>query len=155
MNLFISYGHDGNVPFVLRVMTDLERHGHACWIDSERIHEHQDWRRSLMEALHGCDWTVGFLSAHAMRPGGITRQELAIANDVKAGCLTTVLLEPLDGTWELPISVGHAQWIDMSEHAVRATTDSAGFEAWYAAKLDEGSVKNLGQVAALVRHQPG
>jgi hypothetical protein len=53
-----------------------------------------------------------------MRPGGITAQEIAIAQDQRGGCLTTVLMEPLDG-WQVPVSVGHAQWVDMSEWAAK------------------------------------
>jgi hypothetical protein len=46
MQLFISHGHDANRAFVLRVKSDLARHSHECWIDSDRVHEHLDWRRS-------------------------------------------------------------------------------------------------------------
>jgi tetratricopeptide (TPR) repeat protein len=133
MKLFISYGHDDNRDFVRRIRDDLVRHGHECWIDSDRIHEQPDWRRSLMDALHDCDWTVGFLSRHAMRPGGITPQELAIAQDLRCGCLSTVLLEPLDG-WQVPVAVGHAQWVDMSAWSQQTAEE---FEAWYAGKLAE------------------
>nr|WP_294513808.1 toll/interleukin-1 receptor domain-containing protein [uncultured Rhodopila sp.] len=129
MKLFISYGHDTHQSFVRRIMADLTEH--TCWIDSEQTHKQPDWRRSLMDALHDCEWTLGFLTRHSMRPGSVTPQELAIANDVKAGCLTTVLLEPLDG-WQVPVAVGHAQWVDMSEYAT-----SQHDPAWYKAKLDE------------------
>ena len=129
MKLFISYGHDKNQTFVDRVRRDLIKAGHACWIDHEQIHKRDDWRRALMEALHDCDWTVGFLSAHALRPNSITPQELAIALDVKAGCLTTVLLEPADG-FDIPVAVSHANWVDMSEWPSRQNDP-----AWYAEKL--------------------
>lgn len=129
MKLFISYGHDTHQDFVRRIMTDLTEH--TCWINSEQIHRQPDWRRCLMEALHDCEWTLGFLTRHSMRPGSVTPQELAIANDKNNGCLTTVLLEPLDG-WQVPVAVGHAQWVDMSEYATRQHDP-----AWYTAKLDE------------------
>jgi hypothetical protein len=136
MRLFISYGHDANAALVRRIKGDLDAHGHDCWIDSERIHTETDWRRALMDALHDCDWTVGFLSKHAMRPGGVTVQELAIAQDRRCGCLTPVLLEtPTD--WEVPVSVAHHQWVDMSDHAARRADGEAAFEAWYAGKLAE------------------
>jgi TIR domain-containing protein len=133
MKLFISYGHDSHQDFVRRIKRDLEASGHPCWIDSERIHEQPDWRRSLTDALHDCDWTVGFLSKHSMRPGpkSITPQELAYANDLKAGCLTTVLLEPVTG-WQVPVAIGHAQWVDMSDYPAHQHDP-----AWYAAKLTE------------------
>ncbi len=131
MKLFISYGHDAHQDFVRRIKGDLESGGHPCWIDSEQIHKQPDWRRSLMDALHGCDWTVGFLSRHSMRPGSVTPQELAIANDLKAGCLTTVLLEPLDG-WQVPVAVGHAQWVDMSDYVAQQHDP-----VWYGAKVRE------------------
>jgi tetratricopeptide (TPR) repeat protein len=131
MKLFISYGHDQHQDFVRRIKGDLERGGHPCWIDSEQIHKQPDWRRSLMDALHGCDWTVGFLSRHSMRAGSVTPQEVAIANDLKAGCLTTVLMEPLDG-WQVPVAVGHAQWVDMSDYVAQQHDP-----AWYDAKLRE------------------
>ena len=132
MKLFISYGHDDNQSFVDRIKRDLEAGGHRCWIDRDDITKGQtDWRRSLMDALLGCDWTVGFLSRHAMRADGVTAQELAIANDIKAGCLTTVLLEPLDG-WDVPVAVGHTQWVDMSEWRTRQQDP-----AWYGPRLQD------------------
>ncbi len=136
MKLFLSYGHDANAAFVLRIKRDLERHGHACWIDSEQIHNQPDWRRSLTDALHDAEWTLGFLSRHAMRPGGVTAQEIAIAQDQRGGCLTTVLMEPLDG-WQVPVSVGHAQWVDMSAWAAKQAEGDAAFEPWYAEKRAE------------------
>jgi tetratricopeptide (TPR) repeat protein len=131
MKLFISYGHDQHRDFVRRLKGDLESGGHLCWIDSEQIHKQPDWRRSLMDALHGCDWTIGFLSRHSMRAGSVTPQELAIANDLKAGCLTTLLLEPLDG-WQVPVAVGHAQWVDVSDYIAKQHD-----AAWYGAKVRE------------------
>lgn len=133
MKLFISYGHDAAV-LVRRVAGDLAARGHTVWIDSERIHEQPDWRRSLMDALHDCDWTVGFLTRHAMRPGGVTPQEIAIAQDLRGGCLTTVLLEKLDG-WQVPVAVGHAQWADMSAWAEKLAAGAAVFEPWHADRL--------------------
>src|SRR6185295_2442576 len=97
---------------VRRIKTDLEHRAHICWVDSEQIHKQPDWRRALTDALHNCQWTIGFLSRHAMRPGGITPQEFAIAHDECHGCLTTILTEKLDG-WTVPVTVAHAQWIDM------------------------------------------
>jgi len=48
MKLFVSYGHDKHQDFVRRIKGDLLTRGHAPWIDSEKIHQHADWRRSLM-----------------------------------------------------------------------------------------------------------
>ncbi len=62
MQLFFSYGHDDNQDFVRRIKRDLEQNGQPCWIDSEQIHKQPDWRRSLMDGLRSCTWTVGFLS---------------------------------------------------------------------------------------------
>jgi hypothetical protein len=85
MKLFISYGHDANAAFVRRIKRDLDAAGHACWIDSEQIHRQPDWRRSLMDALHEAEWTLGFLSPprHASRRrhrGGDSVAHIAVTN---------------------------------------------------------------------------
>jgi tetratricopeptide (TPR) repeat protein len=131
MRLFISYGYDDNADLVKRITADLRTVGHDPWIDSEQIHRHGDWRRALVEALGRSDWTVAFLSAHAMRPGGVTAQEIGFAEHEKGGCITTVLLEPMVG-WSVPVGIGRAQWVDMSEWRAQQANGDASFAAWYA-----------------------
>jgi hypothetical protein len=152
MRLFISYGHDGNADFVKRITADLRAAGHDPWIDSQQIHKEADWRRALVDALRASDWTLGFLSAHGMRPrygaapsapgqdvsltASVCREELRFAWHQRGGCVTTVLLEPLDASWSMPPSIGRLQWIDMSDWR-REQDPAAPATDWYRGKLAE------------------
>lgn len=136
MKLFISYGHDGNAEFVHRIENDLRKSDHETWIDSARIHERNDWRGALMEGMDQAEWTVAFLSRHSMRAGSVTPQEIAYADEIKGGCVTTVLIEKMELS-EIPPPVRRFQYVDMSDWASLEAGDPAAFEDWYRRKFNE------------------
>lgn len=51
MKIFLSYGHDENYELVKRIRADLEKNGHDCWIDADRIKGGDDWRRSITDGI--------------------------------------------------------------------------------------------------------
>ena len=124
MRVFLSYGHQPpeNAALVARIRDALERAGIATWIDEADIRQGDDWRRSIMQGLRESDWTLAFLSRHAVRDPGVCLDELAIATHVKGGAIATVLTEP---DVQPPALVSHVQWIDMSDGA-RTTVTQAG-----------------------------
>jgi len=136
MRLFLSYGHDANTPLVLRLKQDLERHGHAPWVDSEQIKGGDDWRRSITDGLLASDAVVAFLSQHSVRDPGVCRDELAIALGIKGGNIVTVLLED-SALVAPPVSISHIQWLDLSAWRSRQDIGRSEFDAWYAGKLEE------------------
>ena len=136
MKIFLSYGHDANAPLVLRVKQDLERLGHAPWVDSAQIKGGDDWRRSITDGLLASDAVVAFLSQHSVRDPGVCRDELAIALGVKGGNIVTVLLED-PALVAPPVSLTHIQWLDLSDWRSRHDADGSQFGDWYVRKLDE------------------
>ena len=136
VKIFLSYGHDQNTQIALRIKHDLEAAGHVVWIDSSEIKAGDDWRRSIIDGLSDSDWTLGFLSRHSVRNPGVCLDELAIALHVKGGTIATVLVEA-EAAVELPISIGHVQWLDMRDWAARLAENSEAGEQWYRSKLDK------------------
>jgi hypothetical protein len=136
VKIFLSYGHDRNTPIVLRIKDDLERAGHAVWIDKSQIKGGDDWRRSIIDGLMDSDWTLGFLSSHSVRNPGVCLDELAIALHVRGGTIATVLVEA-EAAVETPVSVSSKQWIDMHDWNERMAPNSDGGDSWYRSKLNE------------------
>ena len=127
LKVFLSYGHDGNTDLVLRIKRDLEAAGHHPWIDQAGIKTGDDWRRSILDGLVDTDWTLAFLSRHAVRESGVCLDEIALAMGMRHGNLATILAEPEDEV-QAPVSVSHIQWLDMSGWAAQN-------DAWYLEKL--------------------
>ncbi|HUD59697.1 MAG TPA: TIR domain-containing protein, partial [Acetobacteraceae bacterium] len=134
MKVFLSYGHDANTDLVLRIKRDLEAAGHTPWIDTSEIKHTDDWRRKILDGLKDTDWTLAFLSRHAVRENGVCLDELALAMGMRHGALTTILIEP-EAEVRPPVSIGHIQWLDMSDWATRQAADPTAYEAWYRSKL--------------------
>ena len=132
MKVFLSYGHEPpeNAALVARIAVALDEAGFTTWIDTAAIKHGDDWRRAIMQGLRESDWTLAFLSRHAVRDPGVCLDELAIATHVKGGAIATVLIED-PAEVQPPAIVSHVQWIDMSDWRAHA-----GDDAWFAAKLD-------------------
>lgn len=158
MKIFLSYGHDHNVPLVERIEGDLKAAGHSIWRDNSGIKVTSEWRRSIVDGLLDTDWVLGFLSRHSVRDPGVCLDELAIAIHEKGGAIATILLEG-----ELiavpPVSMSHIQWLDMHDWQDRQASDPAIFESWYCQKRDEllealatpDTVRFAGEIADLDR----
>jgi tetratricopeptide (TPR) repeat protein len=134
MKIFVSYGHEAaNKPLVDRVRQDLTAAGHELWFDTAEIKSGQDWRRAIVDGLLTTERVVAFLSAHAVRAGGVCLDELAIALQHKAGAITTILIEP-EAEVQAPVTIAHIQWLDMSDWKTHGQPGDPAWEAWYAPK---------------------
>lgn len=135
--IFFSYGHDGNRPIVERFRRDLEERGHRVWIDYDRIGTWEDWRGRITEGIHESDMAVAFLSVHSVRNPGVCRQEIAMALQ-HFGRVYPLLVEELGNQADLPLTLGHLQWPDLSGwRAAMEDGASEGFEAYYQDRLAE------------------
>ncbi|MDO4805725.1 MAG: tetratricopeptide repeat protein [Coriobacteriales bacterium] len=93
MRIFISYGHDQNVPVVDLIRRDLEKRGHRVFIDEADIKSGDDWRYSITKALLECETTFSFASAYSVRVPGVCLEELSIAVGVKGALVQSIVLE--------------------------------------------------------------
>lgn len=136
--IFFSYGHDQNRPIVERLKHDLEARGHVVWIDYDRIGTWDDWRGRITEGIQESEMAVAFLSVHSVRKPGVCRNEIAMALQ-RFGRVYPLLVEKLDGTEDLPITLEHLQWPDLSEwrdlHGDIARQEA--FERYYMIRLAE------------------
>ena len=135
VKIFLSYGHDANAALVARVQKDLVHAGHKIWIDSEKIRHADDWRRRITEGLRECDWVLAFLSRHSVRDPGVCLDEIGMALGLKGGAIAPILAEP-EAQVQIPVSIGHIQWLDMSDWAAHHQEGGAVWEAWYRPLLD-------------------
>ncbi len=114
MNIFLSYGHDGNEELVKQLKADLEARGHDVWFDKSEIKFGDDWRRTITDGILASDWMFSFLSKHSTRDPGVCLDEVSIALGVKGGIISTILVENEQEVVP-PVSIGHIQWLDMHE----------------------------------------
>jgi len=133
--IFFSYGHDDNRRIVERLKKDLEARGHQVWIDYDRIRTGDDWRGRITEGINTSDLALAFLSIHSVRNPGVCRNEIAMALQ-KFGKVYSLLLEKLDpDTHEIPLSLKHLQWADLSNW--KENDEGDAFDAYYEKKLTE------------------
>src|SRR5262245_28954799 len=136
MKIFLSYGHDENTPLVKQICEDLKRAGHDPWLDAAAIKPGADWRREIVKGLDESDWTLAFLSKHSTREPGVCLDELAIAVNVKAGAIATILVEA-EKEVKPPVSISHIQWLDMHEWRERQSKGGIAWDEWYRGKFAE------------------
>ncbi len=112
MKILISYGHD-YTELVKRVKDDLTSLGYEVWLDIYDIHAGDDWRQKIESGIRESSLVLSFLSAHAIRSGGVCLDELKIASYV--GCpIRTILLE--EGIRDsLPTFLRGIQYLDMTD----------------------------------------
>jgi tetratricopeptide (TPR) repeat protein len=150
--IFFSYGHDENRPIVERFKRDLEQRGHQVWIDYDRIGSWDDWRGRITEGLNDSEMAVAFLSIHSVRNPGVCRNEIAMALQ-KFGRVYPLLLEKLDSTADIPITLGHLQWPDLSDwRSVNGNDiESESFNQYYQSRLNEVIAKIEGDASRFNR----
>ena len=136
--IFFSYGHDANRPIVERLKRDLEARGHRVWIDYDRIGTWDDWRGRITQGIQESEMAVAFLSVHSVRNPGVCRNEIAMALQ-RFGRVYPLLVEELDSTHDLPITLEHLQWPDLSRwRDIGTAGEGQGvFERYYQNKLAE------------------
>ncbi len=136
LNIFLSYGHDNNEELVLTIKKDLENKGHTVWIDKSEIKAGDDWRRSITDGVIKSNRVLSFLSRHSTRDPGVCRDEIVIAVGVKGGNVQTVLIED-EKEVDLPNTISHIQWLDMSEWKKKKIDSKKNWEEWYKSKFEE------------------
>lgn len=127
MKIFFSYGHDDNVPLVLRIQEDLEKRGHQIWIDRFDIKGGEDWRRKITEDLLACDMVLSFASRYSVRTPGVCLDELSIAISVRSSLIQAVLLEPV----LVPAAIRRRNFFDFCGWKEYGMPGDPAFEAWY------------------------
>ncbi len=141
IRIFLSYGHDSNEALVRRILTDLENRGHDVWFDKhpekeKGIKPGDDWRRKITDGIVDSQRVLSFLSKYSTRDPGVCRDEIAIAIGVKGGNIQTILVES-EQEVQLPVNIGHIQWLDMHDWKQQHNVGEAAWEQWYQAKLAE------------------
>jgi tetratricopeptide (TPR) repeat protein len=132
MNIFFSYPHDVNAPFVERLKLDLEARGHTVWFDKAEIKTGNDWRNQITRGILGSEAVVAFLSKHSVRDPGVCLNEIAIALAEKSDeAMVTVLVEPEKEVCA-PVTITHIQWLKMDTHNTQSDDPE-----WYATHLNE------------------
>ena len=119
MKIFLSYGHDSNVPLIKKIKEYLSKDDngklrHDVWIDTSEIKAGKNWRNCITEGIMSSDVVLAGLSKHSTRNPGVCRDEINISIGVKGGNIKTILLEPVDVVAP-PAMLSHIQWLDMSD----------------------------------------
>ncbi len=135
LSLFLSYGHP-EAEICRRIVAALRERGHKVWMDEDKIHTGDDWRRRIMQGVSESQGVVSCLSRHSVRDPGVCLDELSIAIGVSGGNIKTVLLEP-ERLVEPPPSLCHLQWLDMSEWKQKLSEGEAAFEPWFKDKMEQ------------------
>lgn len=133
--IFFSYGHDLNKPLIDRFKADLEKRGHAVWIDYKQLGTWDDWKGGITRGIHDSQLAVAFLSIHSTRDPGVCRNEVAMALH-HFGTVYPVLVEKVPAE-SIPATIQHLQWPDLSDWQRRQQEDSAEFERFYEERLME------------------
>ena len=129
LKVFLSYGRDRET-LVARVAQDLEAAGYEPWIDRSAIKPDDPWRHRIMEGLQACHWTLAFLSEHAMRPGGVCREEIGIALHTKGGAISLILVDDPAVATPVP-SLADFQMIDKRDWDSIAAAPDPFDTDWY------------------------
>jgi len=79
-NIFISHSSRDRV-FVEKVVTELRRHGMACWYAPINIVGAQQWQDEIGRALRRCNWFLIILSRNALRSKWVKRELAYVLDD--------------------------------------------------------------------------
>jgi len=93
--IFIAYVNE-DAPMALRLYQDLEAHGLAPWMDSQKLLPGQNWPRAIEEAISVSDYFIACLSSKSVLKRSQFQAELRYALDCAARM-------PLDRTFLLPV----------------------------------------------------
>jgi tetratricopeptide (TPR) repeat protein len=133
--IFFSYGHDENRDLVRLFKNDLEKRGHQIWFDEKDIGEWDDWKGKITRGIDSSQLAIAFMSKHSIRDPGVCRNEIAIAMN-RFGAVYPVLLEA-NIEQDIPITIRHLQWPDLSQWAAIRDGEVPGIEwnRWYEERL--------------------
>lgn len=136
VKLFISYPHDENENFIRHLAADLRLAGHDPRIDRAFIPPGHDWRRRITAEIRDTDWTLAFLSPHALKPKSVSRDEIDITIGEKGWALTPIVVEKVRSA-EIPPAARHIQTFDLSAWRTQGKLGSRAFNAWYKPELEK------------------
>ena len=136
-SLFFSYGHDNNSKLILDYLKPaLEKEGFKIWVDKSEIKTGDDWRDSIVNGIENSSGVVAYLSKYSVRNPGVCRDELRIARSISGCRIVTVMLEsPYEV--QLPLTVSHIQYLDMSDWQMQLDKGEKIFNEWFDYKLNE------------------
>ena len=135
MRLFLSYGHPES-EICQRICAALKEHGYDPWFDQSDIRTGDNWRVSIQEGVRSSNAVVACLSPHSTRERGVCLDELAIAVGVKGGNVHSILLAP-EQEVKPPATIGHEQWLDMSDWKEQKAAGPDVFAEWFRGKMQE------------------
>ncbi len=145
--VFFSYPHGEDEELVRLFVDALSRRGHKVLTDWMFIQQWDDWRGRITACIHQSQMAVAFLSAHALREGGVCRNEIAIASN-RLGVVYALLLERgIEDS--IPPSLRDLQWPDLSGWKDIRAGKVPGVEwtGWYARRLKDTIDKVEGEEA--------
>jgi hypothetical protein len=115
--IFISYGHDEQAAFAVRLKKDLMAQGYDAWFDLDRIKGGGDWERYIEEGLEWVSAGQGdgrfilLMTPHSVRkPDGYCLNELARALQRRLQIIPVMVLDS-----DIPAPIQHLRWIDMRD----------------------------------------
>lgn len=145
--IFLSYAHrserdedfDVSEDLVLLVKEDLERDGHAVWIDKQGIRSGSQWRERITSAILAHGHFLSFLSRRAVREPGVCLNEIAIAVG-SARHIQTVLAQP-EASVAPPLTISHLQWHDFQHwreirDGTRQGDHGEDWPTWFAQRMN-------------------
>lgn len=147
--IFLSYAHkvDGNpdhtADLVDAIKQKLEQAGHEAWIDKQQLNPGKDWREGITQGIDESDRVLSFLSPRSVRDPGVCLDEIGIAMSHKHGAIATLLADKNIES-KIPASVGHVQYLDVSDWQVMMEKGQSAWDAW----LEVTTRKILGIIAA-------
>ena len=145
--VFFSYPHGEDEELVRLFVDALSRRGHKVLTDWMFIKDWDDWRGRITACIHQSQLAVAFLSAHALREGGVCRNEIAIASN-RLGVVYAMLLERgIEDS--IPPPLRDLQWPDLSGWKdIRAgKVPGVEWSGWYARRLKDTIDKLEGEEA--------
>ncbi|MCR2035710.1 toll/interleukin-1 receptor domain-containing protein [Adlercreutzia mucosicola] len=132
ISLFMSYAHVDDY-FRERIYRYLTSKNFDClydWESARGMNVGDNWRKRIGQMIQNANGNViALLSGNSMKENGVCRNELAIALNIENGRVQPILLAP-EETVDIPPSIVHAQWLDMSDWKEREK-DPIAFEAWF------------------------
>ncbi len=91
--VFVSYSHK-DAEFAKRLIADLSRAGHACWIDTVHIKSGDEWIQSISEGINNSYAFVSVVSVAANTSTWVRREFLWAEHKKKL--IIPVMAEPCD-----------------------------------------------------------
>ena len=116
IKVFLSYDHEKS-GIIDKIEAYLNSHGYNSWRDKFDIKHGDDWRERITKGIYDSEQVISFVTARAMREGGVCVDEMKIAVCLKKPYVQVVRLENIDPPAFLsrPHRVEMTDWADIPE----------------------------------------